>query len=173
MSLLPFWALTMVVVLLSMQGQKPLGFHPKYLNLCSEDERRSCAFGTTRSWVINDRTSKDVRLKCDGKMHLSSACLHGKNNGKTVQWKKQTKKNVFQKTNVFGQCKMALAPWGFITGWRIKLKWLNVLKSPQDPSVLIHLIVFCTDVFEYKTHPMWTYTIIQDILNVLRNQLAS
>ncbi len=28
----------------------------KYLNLCSEDERRSYRFGTTRGWVINDRT---------------------------------------------------------------------------------------------------------------------
>ncbi len=27
MSLLPFWALNMVVVLLSMEGQKALGFH--------------------------------------------------------------------------------------------------------------------------------------------------
>ncbi len=38
MSLLPFWALNAVVALLSMQGQKALGFHQKYLNLCSEDE---------------------------------------------------------------------------------------------------------------------------------------
>ncbi len=30
--------------------------HQKYLNLCSEDERRSYRFGTTRGWVINDRT---------------------------------------------------------------------------------------------------------------------
>ncbi len=29
--------------------------HQKYLNLCSEDERRSYTFGTTRGWVINDR----------------------------------------------------------------------------------------------------------------------
>ncbi len=42
MSLLPFWALDVVVVLLSMQGQK-------YLNLCSEDERRSYRFGTGSS----------------------------------------------------------------------------------------------------------------------------
>ncbi len=31
MSLVPFWALNVVVVLLSMQGQKALGFHQKYL----------------------------------------------------------------------------------------------------------------------------------------------
>ncbi len=30
-----FWALK-VVVALSIQGQKALGFHQKYLNLCSE-----------------------------------------------------------------------------------------------------------------------------------------
>ncbi len=38
-----------------MQGQKALGFHQKYLNLCSEDERRSYGFGTTWGWVIKDR----------------------------------------------------------------------------------------------------------------------
>ncbi len=32
MSLLPFWVLNVSVVLLSMQGQKALGFHQKYLN---------------------------------------------------------------------------------------------------------------------------------------------
>ncbi len=35
------------VVLLSMEGQKALGIHQKYLNLCSEAERRSYGFGTT------------------------------------------------------------------------------------------------------------------------------
>ncbi len=30
-------------------------FHQKYLNLCSEDEQRSCGFGMTWGWVINDR----------------------------------------------------------------------------------------------------------------------
>ncbi len=54
-SLLPFWALNVSVVLLSIQGQKSLGFHQKYLNLCSEDEWRSYGFGRTRGWVINDR----------------------------------------------------------------------------------------------------------------------
>ncbi len=43
------------VVLLSMEGQIALRFHQKYLNLCSEDERRSYGFGTTWGWVINDR----------------------------------------------------------------------------------------------------------------------
>jgi len=38
MSLLPFWALNVVVALLSMEGQKDPGFHLIYLNLCSEDE---------------------------------------------------------------------------------------------------------------------------------------
>ncbi len=52
MSLLPFWALYLSVVLLSVQHQKALGFHHKYLNLCF-DERRSCRFGTTWGWVIN------------------------------------------------------------------------------------------------------------------------
>ncbi len=39
MSYLPFWALNVSVALLSMQGQKALGFHQKYLNLCSEDDK--------------------------------------------------------------------------------------------------------------------------------------
>ncbi len=55
-SLLTFWALNVLVTLLSMQGQKALGFHQKYLNLCSEGEWRSYGFGTTSGWVINDRT---------------------------------------------------------------------------------------------------------------------
>ncbi len=52
MSLLLFWTLNAVVSLLSIKGQKALGFHQKYLNLCSKDERRSYRFGTE---VINDR----------------------------------------------------------------------------------------------------------------------
>ncbi len=37
MSLVPFWALS--VALLSMEGLRALGFHHKYLNLCSEDNK--------------------------------------------------------------------------------------------------------------------------------------
>ncbi len=37
-----------------MGGQKALRFNQKYLNLCSEDERRSYGFGTTWGWVIDD-----------------------------------------------------------------------------------------------------------------------
>ncbi len=37
------------------EGQRALRYHQKYLNLCSEDERRSYGFGTTSGWVINDR----------------------------------------------------------------------------------------------------------------------
>ncbi len=48
--LLCFWALNVVVPL---EGQRALGFHQKYLNLCSEDEQRSYGFGTTWEWVIN------------------------------------------------------------------------------------------------------------------------
>ncbi len=50
-----FLGLNMVTPLLSMQHQKALRFHQKYLNLCSEDEQRSYEFGTTWGWVINDR----------------------------------------------------------------------------------------------------------------------
>ncbi len=38
-----FLGLEVVVMLLFMQGQKALGFHQKYLPLCSEDEQRSYA----------------------------------------------------------------------------------------------------------------------------------
>ncbi len=37
------------------EGQRALRYHQKYLNLCSEDERRSYGIGTTSGWVINDR----------------------------------------------------------------------------------------------------------------------
>ncbi len=43
------------VVLRPMDGQKTVRFHQKYLNLCSEDERRSYGFRTTWGRVINDR----------------------------------------------------------------------------------------------------------------------
>ncbi len=43
-------------MLLSMQGQKDLGFHKKYLKSCTEDEWRSYGFGMTRGWVINNRS---------------------------------------------------------------------------------------------------------------------
>ncbi len=41
MSLLPFWALNMSVALLSMQVQKALRFHQKFIYLYSEDKRSS------------------------------------------------------------------------------------------------------------------------------------
>ncbi len=50
-----FLGLDVSVTLLSMQGQKALGFHQIYLNSCSDDERMSYGFGTTWGWVINDR----------------------------------------------------------------------------------------------------------------------
>ncbi len=52
MFLVPFCALTVVGPLRSMEGQKALEFHQKYLNLCSKDEGRSYRFGTTWGWVI-------------------------------------------------------------------------------------------------------------------------
>ncbi len=55
LSLLRFWALIVVGPLLCMGGQKALGFHQKYLNLCSKYKQRSYGFGMTWGWVINDR----------------------------------------------------------------------------------------------------------------------
>ncbi len=49
-SSLPLWALNV-----SVAYQKALNFLHKYLNLCSENERRSWGFGTTWGRVINDR----------------------------------------------------------------------------------------------------------------------
>ncbi len=54
MSLLCFWTLIVLITLLSMEGQKALKFHQKYLNLCSEDEQRFYRFGMTWAWAIND-----------------------------------------------------------------------------------------------------------------------
>ncbi len=54
MFLVPFWSLNVVGPLLSMEGQKALGFNKKYLYLCSENEQRSYGFGSTCAWVIND-----------------------------------------------------------------------------------------------------------------------
>ncbi len=39
--------------LLSMEGQRALRIHQKYLNFCSDDWPRSHRFGTTWKWVIN------------------------------------------------------------------------------------------------------------------------
>ncbi len=52
-SLQPFWAL--IVSLPSMEGQRALRMHQKYLDLCFEDERKSYGFGMTWGWVIHDR----------------------------------------------------------------------------------------------------------------------
>ncbi len=52
MSLLRFCALIVKISLLSMEGQRALRFHQKYLNLCSEDEQRSCGFGTTQGLIF-------------------------------------------------------------------------------------------------------------------------
>ncbi len=41
----PFWALNVSVELLSMEGQRALGFHQKYLNFCSKYKRRFYRFG--------------------------------------------------------------------------------------------------------------------------------
>ncbi len=60
---LPFWALNLSVALLSMAGQKALRFHRNYLNLCSEDERRSYRFGTTWGWIINDNFHFGVNIQ--------------------------------------------------------------------------------------------------------------
>ncbi len=50
-----FFATFLDLGTLCMEGQRALGFHQKYLNLCSEDERRSYGFGTTWGRVIKDR----------------------------------------------------------------------------------------------------------------------
>ncbi len=82
MSSLPFWALNIVVPLLSMQGQKALSyfFIKKYLNLCSEDEWMSYGFGTTWGWVINDRIfifgwTIPLRWQDEHRSHVSNSTV--------------------------------------------------------------------------------------------------
>ncbi len=65
MSILRFWALNVSVALLSMLGQKALGFHQKHLNLCSEDERRSYGFEPTWRWVIHEHLHLRLRSTND------------------------------------------------------------------------------------------------------------
>ncbi len=55
MSLLPFWALNLSVVLLVYGGSDSSRISSKYFVLSSEDEGRYYGFGTTWGWVIIDR----------------------------------------------------------------------------------------------------------------------
>ncbi len=66
-----FLGLDVSVTLLSMQGQKALGFHQIYLNSCSDDERMSYGFGTTWGWVINDRIFILGELSLKGEIHFA------------------------------------------------------------------------------------------------------
>ncbi len=66
-------------VLLSMESQKALGFHQKYLNLCSEDERRPYGFGTTWGWVIND-IKKKIHITYNIFIHITFSCLTKRKN---------------------------------------------------------------------------------------------
>ncbi len=51
----------MVISLLSMEGQRALGFHQKYHNLCSEDELK---FGTEFSF-LGELTLLNNVFKCE------------------------------------------------------------------------------------------------------------
>ncbi len=88
MSLLPFWALSMSVALLSMEVQRALRFHQKYFNLCSEEEWRSYRIRTTWEWVTNDRIS--ISLTSDTLTitynHLPSTFVKEGNNWITFFW---------------------------------------------------------------------------------------
>ncbi len=58
-----FLSLDRVRILAVYESQRALGFHQKYLNLCSEDERRSYGFGTTWGWVLGKDTFKSNALQ--------------------------------------------------------------------------------------------------------------
>ncbi len=81
MSLLHFWTLIVVLLLLSTEDQRALGFNQKYLHLCPEDERKFYGFGTKWGWVINDRivifgSTIPLSVKqCLFKVQLSSLSL--------------------------------------------------------------------------------------------------
>lgn len=47
--------LTKTVIYSTLEGQRALAFHQKYLNLCA-DKLRTLGFGTTWGWVFNDKT---------------------------------------------------------------------------------------------------------------------
>ncbi len=57
MSLLHFYAINILVMLLSMQGQKALKFHQKYLNLCSKFQGL-----TGLEWHEGEELMTDFRL---------------------------------------------------------------------------------------------------------------
>ncbi len=61
-----------------MEGQRALGVHQKYLNLCSEDERRSYGFRSTWGWVTNDWIKIFV---CTVSLRRVSTC-HGQSPGR-------------------------------------------------------------------------------------------
>ncbi len=69
MFLLPFWALNMVVAMLSMQGQKALGFHQKYLKViqilkyCSKTVRFS-SLGYKTRYNKNINAMKVIGVQC-------------------------------------------------------------------------------------------------------------
>ncbi len=67
MSLLHFWTFNVSVALLSMQGQKALRFNQKYLNLCSDEERRSYRLETTCGWAINETNHFGVNYTFNSK----------------------------------------------------------------------------------------------------------
>ncbi len=67
--------LNVIVPFLTMQGQRPLGFHQKYLNFSSEDKRRTYGFGMTWRRVINDRIFI-FRLRCIIKDMLILSEIH-------------------------------------------------------------------------------------------------
>ncbi len=71
------------VTLLSMEGQKALEFHQKYLHLCSEDERRSYCFRIAWGWEINDNVDFWVNYPLSVQIvfgaiasHLCRHCFH-------------------------------------------------------------------------------------------------
>ncbi len=69
------------VALLFMEGQRALRFYQNYLNLCSEDERRSYGFGTTWGWVINDRL---FIFRWTNPLNYGTASEHLKYSSKTL-----------------------------------------------------------------------------------------
>lgn len=63
-SLLCFWALNVVVPLLSVRGRGALGFSQGCLNLCFKVKWRTSRFWTKWGWVINDRIWLHFILRC-------------------------------------------------------------------------------------------------------------
>jgi len=104
-----------------------IGFHQKYLNLCSEDERRSYRCGTTWGWVINDR---NFILGWTNPLNIIYVNYLNLNNKKAILWNKS-----FFLVKIVHVCE-SMYRWC----WR----WFNQLTANKSPHQLTHPAAIAT-----------------------------